>query len=395
MTDSPATVQFQPYKGLSGLEQLLPEWLELLQSMPDARFIHYPEWYRAYLKSLAPDRSRVWFVAARRDGRLVGILPLEFRVFTLGAFRAPVVGTIDDDQMQLSDFIFTRCEENADLLYRLTQWLRQQPGPRWSELRLRKVAADSCLAYSAGHKLPSWTLTVQHARSNYFLTDKPYDEAMAALSAKFRSNLRRRNRIAEESAPLRLAIYSEPNDLAEGFRHFLDLEASGWKGVGGTSSAINCQPRLLEFYETLVQQFGRGGHCAINVLWHGDQPVAGQLCVRIGRTLNILKVGFSEAHAKFAPGLLLLERVTRNACEDPDTDVVHLVNDPSWATFFRPLGHGVRSYCAPAWSLGGLCVHLGLLAKRKWGHVQSDGSDADFTASKPGREPHQGPSLEA
>lgn len=44
--------------------------------------------------------------------------------------------------------------------------------------------------------------------------------------------------------------------------------------------------------------------------------------LQIGGTLNILKVGFSEPHAKFAPGLLLLERMIRQCCEDPGIDVL-------------------------------------------------------------------------
>jgi hypothetical protein len=62
---------------------------------------------------------------------------------------------------------------------------------------------------------------------------------------------------------------------------------------------------LPAFYQALVEEFGGSDACVINLLWHADAPVAGQLCLQIGTTLNILKVGFSEGHAKFAPGLLL------------------------------------------------------------------------------------------
>jgi CelD/BcsL family acetyltransferase involved in cellulose biosynthesis len=372
---TPGALSFQAHEGGHGLESLVPEWMTLLRSMPEARFNHFPGWYQAYLKSLAPDADCVWFVAARRAGELVGIMPLQFQDYRAGPFRTRIVGTIEDGQMQLSDFIFRRCPQSADLLYELTRWLRTKHRRRWSELRLRKVAADSGIAYAAHHRLPSGTMTQSHDRSAHIVTDCSYEQAMQAVTSKFKSNLRRRNRIAHESALLRLQSYRLSGELPGAFETFLDIESSGWKGQGGASGAIRCRPQLLAFYRTLAEEFGSSGACVINLLWHGEQPVAGQFCLLIGRTLNILKVAFDEVHRKFAPGLLLFERVLRQACEDRAIGVVHLLNAPEWARSFRPVTQDMWSYCAPAWTPLGILVHIGLWAKRRWGiTVTSDGA---------------------
>ena len=381
---------FQAYRGFEGLDRLAPEWSALVEAMPGARFNHFPEWYRAYLTSLEPDPGRLWFVAARRGPNLAAVCPLHFQDFQFGAFRPRLLGSIEDDQMQLSDFVFAQSTENRDLLYSLTQWLRNQHDIRWDELRLRKVSAESSIAYSARARLPSRTVALRYYASAYFRTEGTFEQATPAMSAKFKSNLRRRNRIARENAPLRHQVYRRPGELDEGFRIFLDLEASGWKGEAGAGSAIKCQPPMLGFYSALMRDFGARGECVFNVLWHGDRPVAAQFCLQIGKTLNILKIGFSEAHSKFAPGLLMLERVIQQACDDPGIDVVHLVNEPQWATFFRPLLVGVWSYCAPNRSARGMLVHLALLAKRRreagvnvseYDAAQSEGRDtADASA---------------
>ncbi len=356
---------FQAYRGSEGLGRLAPEWSALVQAMPDARFNHFPEWYRAYLSSLEPDPDRMWFIAARRGLSLAAVCPLHFQDFHFGAFRPRLLGTIEDDQMQLSDFVFEQLPENKGLLHSLAQWLRSQRDIRWDELRLRKVSAESSIAYAARARLPSGTVALRYYASAYFRTASTFEQATPSMSAKFKSNLRRRNRIAGETAPLRHQVYRHQNELGEGFRIFLDLEASGWKGDAGAATAIRCRPAMLAFYSALVRDFGARQACVINVLWHGDQPVAAQFCLQIGRVLNILKIGFSEPHSKFAPGLLILERVIQQACDDPGIDVVHLVNEPQWATFFRPLLAGVWSYCAPNWSPRGMLVHLALLAKRR------------------------------
>jgi hypothetical protein len=170
--------------------------------------------------------------------------------------------------------------------------------------------------------------------------------------------------------------------MNEAFDLFIDIEASGWKGDAGTSSAIRCRPRMLEFYRTLVREFSGLNACVINILWHGDKAVAGQFGLQIGTTLNILKIGFSDAHSSFAPGNLLLERTIRHACEDPGIAMVSLVNDPPWARNFKPMTKGVWSYCAPNRSARGVLVHLGLLAKRTWEHRGNKSSAPANAAAK-------------
>jgi CelD/BcsL family acetyltransferase involved in cellulose biosynthesis len=356
---------FQAGQGLAALEELAPAWRALAEAMPGARFNHFPEWYRAYVPSLEADPDRVWFVAAYRGGKLIAVCPLHFQDFSAGAFRPRILGTIDEDQMQLSDFTFEQTPENAGLLDELTRWLRGQRKLRWDELRLRKVSSESSIAYSARTRLPKWAVALEYHTSAFFRTDETYEELTKSLGSKFKSNLRRRNRIAEQTAPLRHQRYRSPDELVEAFALFLELEASGWKGAAGTSSAIRVVPEMLAFYTALVREFGARGACVINLLWHGDTAVAGQFCLQIGRTFYILKVGFSEPHAGFAPGILLLERILKESCEDPAVDVLHLVNEPPWAKFFRPTVTGVWSYFAPNWSMRGMLVHLGLLIKRR------------------------------
>jgi CelD/BcsL family acetyltransferase involved in cellulose biosynthesis len=359
-------VTFVVHQGLNGLQRLAPEWTQLVETLPGARFVHYPEWYRAYLSSLASDPARVWFIAAYRDQQLVAIFPLQFQSHRVSGLRPRVFGTIEDDQMQLSDFVFAQTAENEHLLYELTQWLRTQRTLRWDELRLRKVAEDSSIAHAFRARLPTATVALRHDGSSYFQTSGTYDQATRAMSGAFKRNLRRLARRAEQSAPLRFQSYRDPQDLAKAFETLINIEASGWKGNAGTASAICCRPAMLAFYRALVHEFGARDACVINVLWHGEQAVAGQFCLHIGSTFSILKIGFSDAHSHIAPGNLLLERTLQHACQDRGIEIVSLVNQPTWSKSFKPMTMGVWSYCAPNWNVQGCLVHLGLLGKRAW-----------------------------
>ena len=373
-------LRFTAYQGSEGLERLAPDWTQLARSLPAARFMHFPEWYRAYLHSLASDPSRVWFLAAYRGIELAAVFPLHFQSLSIAGLQPRVFGTIEHDEMQLSDFVFEPNSQNEQLLHHLTDWLRSQRLIRWDELRLRKVPEDSLIGQAFRERLPAATLALCHDGSSYFDTRGSYEQATRAMSGSFRRNLRRLTRRAEQSAPLRFQSYRRPDELFAAFDKLVQIESSGWKGDGGT--AIGSRPQMHAFYRALVQQFGARDACVINVLWHGEQAVAGQFCLHIGRTISILKVGFHEAHAGIAPGNLLLERTLKHACEDPRVDFVSLVNQPPWSHNFKPNTVGVWSYCAPNWNLQGWLLHLGLLGKRAWVAISSQRSPRSLSATR-------------
>jgi hypothetical protein len=385
---------FVAYQGTEGLKRLTPEWNALARSLPGARFMHFPEWYRAYLTSLVADPSSVWFIAAYRCQSLAAVFPCQFQSHSVSGLRPRVFGTIDDDQLQLSDFVFAQTPENKHLLCQLTDWLRNQQIIRWDELRIRKVAEDSAIAHAFRARQPAATLALRHDGSSFFDTDGSYDQATRAMSGSFKRNLRRLARRAERSAALRFESCRRADEVGRAFELMAQLEASGWKGTSGVASAMRCQPAMLKFYRALMHEFSAANACVINILWHGQQAVAAQFCLHIGRTLSILKIGFSDTHAHFAPGNLLLERTLQNACQDPDTATVSLVNAPHWSGNFKPKTIGVWSYCAPNWNLQGWLVHLGLLGKRAWDAVHGTRADADRSVPIPSSDEAAGEDIE-
>ena len=366
---------FRAFQGSQGLERLAPEWTILAESMPDARFNHFPGWYRAHLVSHMSDPDSLWFIAAYRDQQLAAVFPLQFQSHQVKILQPKFLGTVDDDELQLSDFVFAKTASNANLLYEMTRWLRSQRQLRWDMLRMLKIPEDSSFAYSARARLPKATVAIRYDGSAHFDTSGTYDQATQAMSSKFRSNLRRRNRLAENSATLRFQSCGQQGELDDAFNTFLEIEASGWKGPAGTASAIRCRPAVLAFYAALVREFGASDQCVINLLWLGDQAIAGQLGLRIGRTLHILKVGYRDAYSVLAPGILLQERTIRHACEDAGIDILSMVNEPYWAKSFRPLTVGVWLYYAPNWNVKGLLAHFGILIRRKW-KARSNGAAA-------------------
>jgi hypothetical protein len=344
--------------------------------MPDARFPHFPCWYRAYLSSKRCDAATVSFVAAYRGPRLVAVFPLQNQDHRVAVLNPRFLGTIEDDELQLSDFIFAKTSENANLIDELMHWLRRESPFRWDVLRLLSVPGDSSIAYATGLKRPRLTVTLPYDASAYFDTRGTFEAATSKMTSKFKSNLRRRRRLAESSAILRFQSCRRQEELPRAFELFLEIEASGWKGRAGTSSAIICRPKVLAFYSEVVRQFGARNECVVNLLWLGEIAVAAQFCLQIGRTLHVLKVGYRDANSVHAPGILLQECTIRHACADPEVDLLSMVNDPYWAQSFRPKTHPMCVYFAPNWTLRGFITIMGLVAKRGAKSIFSRPGDA-------------------
>lgn len=359
-----AASEFRIYRGAEGLKTLWPQWQELIAAIPEAAFLHAPSWYRCYLDSIAAAPEKILFLAAYRDSRLIGVLPLELRLRRDAILPIRVLGTLQSDHLNLSDAAFAPGIAQTAVLRDLLAWLRRQRDLRWDVLHLNKIAAGSFLDFALQHAELSSTISDAFAHSARFDTRGSYEAATQRMSGSFRRNLRRLSRRAAETATLRWESISDPLLLPGAFEEFLALEASGWKGEQGESSAIRCDPALLRYYRALLGSSGPAGRYRIILIRLGEQAIAAQLVVQSGRTLHLLKIGSSEAHAQLSPGHLGLEQTLQQACADKDIDTVSLITGPPWAQIWKPECIPVSSHLIPNVTLRGFLWAQLLRVKR-------------------------------
>ncbi len=356
---------FQLHQGLQGLQAVLPLWTALVNGMASgSHFYQSPQWYRAFLDNTDQPDSIFWFVIASAGEKVVAVFPLQYERFSVAGLEVRLLGNIEDDQLQLVDFVFDRTMEYAGVLAAFLRWLYGQKTLRWDALRLRRIAENSSVYYAIAREAPRFTQVTQYDSSGQFDVSVDYAHATVAMSGTAKRNLRRLYRRAEQSAPLRLERVDTPERLPVALDHFFAVEASGWKGGQGANSAILCNPTLVRFFRELAATFGKTRQCVIALLWHGDEVVAVEFCLLIDRTLNVLKVGYRETAQSFAPGNQLLDLMIHHTCTDPGIDVLSLVNDPPWAHIFKPARLGVFAYFIPNNTLRGILNLVALRLKR-------------------------------
>jgi CelD/BcsL family acetyltransferase involved in cellulose biosynthesis len=140
-----------------------------------------------------------------------------------------------------------------------------------------------------------------------------WDGLLASLSRNLRSQWRRSRRGLEEGGLLVRTTSSEAG-LDRDLDVFLQLEASGWKGRGGT--AILNDRRAERFYREFTVRAARRGWLRLSILESADVPVAAALgCVFSGKAFR-LKSGFDERRASDSPGLVLVGEELRRSIEE-------------------------------------------------------------------------------
>jgi CelD/BcsL family acetyltransferase involved in cellulose biosynthesis len=117
--------------------------------------------------------------------------------------------------------------------------------------------------------------------------------------------LRRAKRQLEEQGTLELKHYSAADPAA--LEKFYALESSGWKGAEGT--AIQCDPRTQQFYDSVAQAAARDGYLSLDFLELNGKPIAGHFGFNLRGRYFLAKAGYDESFRRHGPGQLLVNEI--------------------------------------------------------------------------------------
>ncbi|WP_374471746.1 GNAT family N-acetyltransferase [Phenylobacterium sp.] len=161
------------------------------------------------------------------------------------------------------------------------------------------------------------------------LTPRPDPDAYLAeaLSPKRRGGLRRCRRRLEEMGRVEVTRHDAPDEVRETFEAFLVLEASGWKGEGGTALVQRSAP----FVRRMVGRLAESGRVTIWALRLDGRPVAMEVLLHDGNVVYGWKSAYDETLRSLAPGFLLLEHVTRHLLGDASLAFADMSNNREFA----------------------------------------------------------------
>lgn len=318
------------HRGARGFAQLREQWRQIDNSFSGKRFFHLYSWYRGYIECLEHDPDSVMFCVMSRGSSPVAVFPLKMAAQKVCGIPLRVLQVPTYDHMDLGDFIFSKTEDNATLVRTLVQRLRRSSGVAWDMIRIPHALEDSAVAFALRHAPPPLWRTTLAKKSNYANCAMGYDQVAANFDGHFRRNIRRLSRRAREMGTLQFHSYRSVEDINHHFHELLRVEAAGWKGEGGTNTAIACDEEASRFYKILIEGFGPAGQCMLNLMLLNEKCIAGQLCLVVDGTVYILKIGFDETCATIAPGNLIMEQLFHQCADDKQIDTISFVTGKDW-----------------------------------------------------------------
>lgn len=300
-------------------------WESLAAELEDPTPFDLHCWYLEVWTAFFRGRSALAICTVRRDGRLVGVLPLVRRGRRLDAlanvhscaFR-PLVA---DDEV-------------AAVL------LREVAGRRAVRLQLVGVPVEGGwperLTASESSRIP----VVERSYESPFIdTTGDLEEWRKANKKRWKAPLEKKRRKIVRDHEAEFAIAVVPDDLEAELEDGLRVEASGWKSENGT--AILSQPETAAFYRGVARTFHAREEFRVSRLALDGKTVAFDLSLLHRGRLYSLKVGFDEEVRSLAPALVMRLSMIERCFELELLSHELLGDDAPWKSQFAS---GVRTH---------------------------------------------------
>jgi len=304
-------------------------WRRLAEHRAESAPFIDEEWISACIESFRP--AAPLLLTQRRDGRLVGLAPLQSLTESWAGRRIAVLQSLTTHESYRFDFLALPGRSDAEE----GLWRPLCESRRWDVIRVDHLpegsptlAAGLRVAREAG-----WRSLVEPTFESPWRPLSPppasWDEG---LTRKFKSNLRNRERRLQELGPVTFEVATERADQGRALGIFYELEASGWKGDGGT--AIASRSHVKAFYDRLVER--ASSQIWIPVLSVAGRPMAAQLYRALGGTMFMHKTAYHPDFASFAPGQVLTALVIRYGIQKGMRALDFLADNMPWKADWAP-----------------------------------------------------------
>ena len=327
-------------------ESLAAEW-EALADRAGATPFARAGWVAVWAAAFAPRRLEI--LAARRDGRLAGLLAV---ARGRGGTRSAANAHTPHFEILAEDPVVARML--VDELY--------AERPRSVALAYLDPSAAGWTAALAGARAARYrTATRVVLRSPYVTVAGEHEAYLRSRRRGFLADLRRRRRRLAECGAVTFEACEGGPLSGPLLDELLVLEAAGWKAARGTAIAGRASTR--RFYTAVTAWAAARGTLRLLVLRLDGRPLAALLGVQEDGVHYLLKGGFDPQYARYSPGqLVLAEAIERGFADGLRRIELGGGADPyklQWADAVRELV-GVTAFApSAAGSLGWIAVARG------------------------------------
>jgi CelD/BcsL family acetyltransferase involved in cellulose biosynthesis len=350
-----------------GFEALQPEWDNLVRAMPRPSPFLLHGWLAEWCRHCGGAELRVH--VARRDGRLVGALPLVLRR-RAGLRVATFMG---GPESVLADVLLAAGEESD-----VCEALARHAESGCDVVDLHGLPAESRIAAALGRRLD----VIQRLEAPVLdLTDGWDASYRAKTSSKKRSLHRRRRRQLAGLGSLDVSVARSPDELGPALEDAFALHARRWDGRPDGSGFASAAGR--RFQRAALSRLAAIDVARIVTLRVAGRAAAFHYYFALEGCRYVHRLAFDPALARFSPGLVNTLDALEAAADEGLQRVEFLGGDERYkvelADRFEPLFDGIgatssargRAYAAA--HLNGIRLRLRLKRSPRLRRLYFDG----------------------
>lgn len=357
----PTTVEIATVTDAAGFAALAEGWDELVAAMarPAPFLLH--AWLEEWWRHLS-DGAQLAVVVARREGRLVGALPLMIHR-RLGVRTATFVGGSDS---ALADLLLAPGEPDATA----RAIVGELSGLPFDLLDVFGLPAGSRLSLAAGDDLGIY----ERVEAPVMLMPEGFDAAYKAKrGSKRRAEHRRRMRRLQESGDAEFTIVRTIDELRPALEEGFRINALRWEGRPDRS--LFSTDAGHAFHRAVLPRLAEMDLARILLLRSEGRVVAFQYWLAYRGSMVSCRRAFDPSFSRFSPGVLTMLRALEDASAEGLTRVEFLGGpEPYKLEFcdgFEPLYQGL-GYASGARGRVAGRAELGMLGlRRKVRHSES------------------------
>jgi len=329
MDKTDSNIQVKQIKDVEAFAQLKADWQQLLSVSPvQSAFLTW-EWLYAWWK-INHENRELWIIAAWRDSQLVAIAPLMIetrssviRVLTnIGTPQADVCGFIHaSGDQQVVDILIEHISANKS---------------QWDILELNELRKDWFTKHAVSEKLANaGLLTITSDNPHYYieLQGGSWDKYSERLAKKFRHNLRRAIRLAEEIGPVTLHHYQGKEVDWDVFKTIIEINKNSH--YPRLANSPNEQALIREVLHSMADD----QRLVLYILAVNNQPVAYEYGFRNGTQFEDWRSGFDTTSlpSNLSIGKALAMKVVQACITAEFTEIDFLRGDEAYKLEWRPL----------------------------------------------------------
>ncbi len=253
------------------------------------------EFARAMVRNHMAGHDEWFLVVLRRDGHVVGLVPMMTRRERLAGLSVTVLQLVEDQYSTHSDLLFA--PDAGDLV---GAWLDAIRGPRagaWDVLQIPRLLEHSSLIGALTSELSrrraSHRWRLERPSFHLPLPDS-YQAYLATRSGKLRNYLKRAEKKLAAEGDVTFTRVAPGDPLDRAYDELLEIERQSWKHEHGT--AITVAPHQEGFYRDLIETAEQAGTLHLTFLRLAGVPIAYNLGLFSGGSYFYLKTSYCRTY---------------------------------------------------------------------------------------------------